>query len=142
MWVTCDPAKVYEMRTTVRRYAGSTSGSNASNCVQCGAITAKGGQLPAGGGSGPRLDHLSTRSRTPRRRRAGVDAAERRPAPGLLAEEGSRTEDSRRRVSRRSRAPRLVAEALAGPAAGTRVGPGGAASGRAARFDAGRRDRG
>jgi electron-transferring-flavoprotein dehydrogenase len=53
MWVNMCPAQVYE--------AGAEDGDgtvevqvNASNCVQCGAITAKGGRLtPPEGGSGP-----------------------------------------------------------------------------------------
>jgi electron-transferring-flavoprotein dehydrogenase len=53
MWVRMCPAHVYEI--------GAESGDgtvevqvNASNCVQCGAITAKGGRLtPPEGGSGP-----------------------------------------------------------------------------------------
>jgi len=53
MWERMCPAQVYE--------AGAPDGDgtvtvavNASNCVQCGAITAKGGRLtPPEGGSGP-----------------------------------------------------------------------------------------
>jgi electron-transferring-flavoprotein dehydrogenase len=52
-WVHMCPAQVYEL-------AGEAGGGlvtvdvTASNCVQCGAITAKGGRLtPAEGGSGP-----------------------------------------------------------------------------------------
>ena len=53
LWVRMCPAQVYE--------AGAADGDgtvtvevNASNCVQCGAITAKGGRLtPPEGGSGP-----------------------------------------------------------------------------------------
>ena len=41
------PAQVYE-------YAGGVVQVTPSNCVQCGAITAKGGRLtPPEGGSGP-----------------------------------------------------------------------------------------
>jgi electron-transferring-flavoprotein dehydrogenase len=54
MWVNMCPAQVYEIR------AGDESSEmvevqvTASNCVQCGAITAKGGRLtPPEGGSGP-----------------------------------------------------------------------------------------
>jgi electron-transferring-flavoprotein dehydrogenase len=53
MWVHLCPAQVYEIP------AGDGDGEvtvqvNASNCVQCGAITAKGGRLtPPEGGSGP-----------------------------------------------------------------------------------------
>ena len=54
MWVRLCPAQVYEIR------AGDESSDTvevqvtASNCVQCGAITAKGGRLtPPEGGSGP-----------------------------------------------------------------------------------------
>jgi len=54
MWVRMCPAQVYEIR------AGDESSDTvevqvtASNCVQCGAITAKGGRLtPPEGGSGP-----------------------------------------------------------------------------------------
>jgi electron-transferring-flavoprotein dehydrogenase len=52
MWVRMCPAQVYEL--------GAERGDrvhvdvNPSNCVQCGAITAKGGRLtPPEGGSGP-----------------------------------------------------------------------------------------
>jgi electron-transferring-flavoprotein dehydrogenase len=52
LWVNMCPAQVYEL--------GEGDGEivdvhiNASNCVQCGAITAKGGRLtPPEGGSGP-----------------------------------------------------------------------------------------
>ena len=53
MWVNMCPAQVYE--------AGAADGDgtvqvevNPSNCVQCGAISAKGGRLtPPEGGSGP-----------------------------------------------------------------------------------------
>jgi electron-transferring-flavoprotein dehydrogenase len=53
LWVSMCPAQVYEL--------GESDGEgtvtvqvNASNCVQCGAITAKGGRLtPPEGGSGP-----------------------------------------------------------------------------------------
>mgnify|MGYP000212146929 CR=1 FL=1 len=53
LWVNMCPAQVYEV--------GADGGDgtvhvevNASNCVQCGAITAKGGRLtPPEGGSGP-----------------------------------------------------------------------------------------
>jgi electron-transferring-flavoprotein dehydrogenase len=53
MWVALCPARVYELGE------GEGDGTvnvevNASNCVQCGAITAKGGRLtPPEGGSGP-----------------------------------------------------------------------------------------
>ncbi len=53
MWEAMCPAQVYE----VEENGGGTMVNvkvNASNCVQCGAITAKGGQLtPPEGGSGP-----------------------------------------------------------------------------------------
>lgn len=53
MWEAMCPAKVYE----VEENGGGDMVDvkvNASNCVQCGAITAKGGQLtPPEGGSGP-----------------------------------------------------------------------------------------
>ncbi len=53
MWEWMCPAKVYE----VQENGGGAMVDvhvNASNCVQCGAITAKGGQLtPPEGGSGP-----------------------------------------------------------------------------------------
>ena len=53
LWVHMCPAQVYEV--------GAADGDgmvhvevNPSNCVQCGAITAKGGRLtPPEGGSGP-----------------------------------------------------------------------------------------
>ena len=47
MWEQMCPAQVYE-------YVGGTVQVTPSNCVQCGAITAKGGRLtPPEGGSGP-----------------------------------------------------------------------------------------
>ena len=53
-WVNMCPAQVYEISS------GGTSAENvdvevtASNCVQCGAINAKGGRLtPPEGGDGP-----------------------------------------------------------------------------------------
>ena len=51
-WVRMCPAEVYEWRTDA---AGKrVLVVNATNCVQCGAITAKGGRLtPPEGGSGP-----------------------------------------------------------------------------------------
>jgi len=57
-WVHMCPAQVYELA------AGAADGLarvevTASNCVQCGAITAKGGRLtPAEGGSGPEYSVL------------------------------------------------------------------------------------
>jgi electron-transferring-flavoprotein dehydrogenase len=48
LWVRMCPAQVYERRD------GDGVEVTPSNCVQCGAITAKGGRLtPAEGGSGP-----------------------------------------------------------------------------------------
>jgi electron-transferring-flavoprotein dehydrogenase len=51
-WVSMCPAQVYE---AVGEQDGLTTVEvTASNCIQCGAITAKGGRLtPAEGGSGP-----------------------------------------------------------------------------------------
>ena len=50
LWARMCPAQVYEVKTDV---VGSVE-VTASNCVQCGAITAKGGRLtPGEGGSGP-----------------------------------------------------------------------------------------
>ena len=47
MWERMCPAQVYE-------WADGTVQVTPSNCVQCGAITAKGGRLtPPEGGSGP-----------------------------------------------------------------------------------------
>jgi electron-transferring-flavoprotein dehydrogenase len=47
------PAQVYEIGESVGD-GNVTVEVNASNCVQCGAITAKGGRLtPPEGGSGP-----------------------------------------------------------------------------------------
>ena len=47
------PAQVYEARRRRRRRPVHVE-VNPSNCVQCGAITAKGGRLtPPEGGSGP-----------------------------------------------------------------------------------------
>ena len=53
-WVNMCPAKVYEIDEAAPRNGTVTVHVNASNCVQCGAITAKGGRLtPPEGGSGP-----------------------------------------------------------------------------------------
>jgi electron-transferring-flavoprotein dehydrogenase len=54
LWVNMCPAKVYEIEDEGAARATVDVRVNASNCVQCGAITAKGGQLtPPEGGSGP-----------------------------------------------------------------------------------------
>ena len=52
MWVRMCPAQVYELGA---EDAGKVEVQvTPSNCVQCGAITAKGGRLtPPEGGSGP-----------------------------------------------------------------------------------------
>ena len=51
MWANLCPAQVYEVSMTNRE---ATVHVTPSNCVQCGAITAKGGRLtPPEGGSGP-----------------------------------------------------------------------------------------
>ena len=57
-WVAMCPAGVYEMRG--RRAAAMVEVElTPSNCVQCGAITAKGGRLtPPEGGSGPEYTHM------------------------------------------------------------------------------------
>jgi electron-transferring-flavoprotein dehydrogenase len=48
------PAKVYEIADEAPVDGTVTVRLNPSNCVQCGAITAKGGRLtPPEGGSGP-----------------------------------------------------------------------------------------
>jgi len=53
MWEAMCPAKVYEIEEDQTGDMVDVK-VNASNCVQCGAITAKGGQLtPPEGGSGP-----------------------------------------------------------------------------------------
>lgn len=53
-WVNMCPAKVYEIAEDAPQNGTVTVHVNASNCVQCGAITAKGGRLtPPEGGSGP-----------------------------------------------------------------------------------------
>ncbi len=54
-WVSMCPAQVYEIDEDAPGTNGNvTVRVNASNCVQCGAITAKGGRLtPPEGGSGP-----------------------------------------------------------------------------------------
>jgi electron-transferring-flavoprotein dehydrogenase len=53
-WEHMCPAKVYEIDEDGRRDGRVTIRVNPSNCVQCGAITAKGGRLtPPEGGSGP-----------------------------------------------------------------------------------------
>jgi electron-transferring-flavoprotein dehydrogenase len=52
-WVRMCPASVYELGES-DGHGTVTVQVNASNCVQCGAITAKGGRLtPPEGGSGP-----------------------------------------------------------------------------------------
>lgn len=66
MWENMCPAQVYEVPDEVKEQMTSNNGDalsedslvevhvNASNCVQCGAITAKGGRLtPPEGGEGP-----------------------------------------------------------------------------------------
>lgn len=53
-WESMCPAKVYEVQEGSETNGTVTVHVNASNCVQCGAITAKGGRLtPPEGGSGP-----------------------------------------------------------------------------------------
>ncbi len=54
-WVNMCPAAVYEIEEGSRTGSGEVRVRvNASNCVQCGAITGKGGRLtPPEGGSGP-----------------------------------------------------------------------------------------
>jgi electron-transferring-flavoprotein dehydrogenase len=53
-WESMCPAKVYEIADDAPQNGTVTVKVNASNCVQCGAITAKGGRLtPPEGGSGP-----------------------------------------------------------------------------------------
>ena len=53
-WENMCPAKVYEIADDAPQNGTVTVRVNASNCVQCGAITAKGGRLtPPEGGSGP-----------------------------------------------------------------------------------------
>jgi electron-transferring-flavoprotein dehydrogenase len=54
MWVRMCPAQVYEIRAGDESSETVEVQVTASNCVQCGAITAKGGRLtPPEGGSGP-----------------------------------------------------------------------------------------
>jgi electron-transferring-flavoprotein dehydrogenase len=53
-WESMCPAKVYEIDPDAPQNGTVTVKVNPSNCVQCGAITAKGGRLtPPEGGSGP-----------------------------------------------------------------------------------------
>ena len=53
-WENMCPAKVYEIAEDGPVNGTVTVHTNPSNCVQCGAITAKGGRLtPPEGGSGP-----------------------------------------------------------------------------------------
>jgi len=53
-WESMCPAKVYEVDREAQQDGTVTVRINPSNCVQCGAITAKGGRLtPPEGGSGP-----------------------------------------------------------------------------------------
>jgi electron-transferring-flavoprotein dehydrogenase len=57
LWVRMCPASVYELGESDGQ-GTVTVQVNASNCVQCGAITAKGGRLtPPEGGSGPEYTH-------------------------------------------------------------------------------------
>ena len=57
-WASMCPAGVYELRGDERRH-GARCEVTPSNCVQCGAITAKGGRLtPPEGGSGPEYTHM------------------------------------------------------------------------------------
>jgi electron-transferring-flavoprotein dehydrogenase len=54
LWVRMCPAQVYETRDVGNDLALVDVHVTPSNCVQCGAISAKGGRLtPAEGGSGP-----------------------------------------------------------------------------------------
>ena len=53
-WESMCPAKVYEIAEDMPQNGTVTVRVNAPNCIQCGAITAKGGRLtPPEGGSGP-----------------------------------------------------------------------------------------
>ena len=53
-WVRMCPAQVYEIDDDAPQNGAVTVKINPSNCVQCGAITAKGGRLtPPEGGDGP-----------------------------------------------------------------------------------------
>jgi len=53
LWVNMCPAQVYELGRSADE-GTVTVELSPSNCVQCGAITAKGGRLtPPEGGSGP-----------------------------------------------------------------------------------------
>jgi electron-transferring-flavoprotein dehydrogenase len=54
LWARMCPAQVYETRDVGADWAQVDVQVTPSNCVQCGAISAKGGRLtPAEGGSGP-----------------------------------------------------------------------------------------
>ena len=56
-WVSMCPAGVYELRDEGGDMVEVEL--TPSNCVQCGAITAKGGRLtPPEGGSGPEYTHM------------------------------------------------------------------------------------
>ncbi len=58
-WVRMCPADVYEIAEGRRDGDRVTVDVTASNCVQCGAITAKGGRLtPPEGGSGPEYSRM------------------------------------------------------------------------------------
>jgi electron-transferring-flavoprotein dehydrogenase len=53
-WVSMCPAQVYEVPEDASENGEVTLNITPSNCVQCGAITAKGGRLtPPEGGDGP-----------------------------------------------------------------------------------------
>ncbi len=57
LWARMCPAQVYEVGDGGRGQ-GRRCTVTPSNCVQCGAITAKGGRLtPPEGGSGPEYNH-------------------------------------------------------------------------------------
>ena len=57
-WVNMCPAAVYEIGDDLGDGKVRVE-TNPSNCVHCGAITAKGGRLtPAEGGSGPRYTDM------------------------------------------------------------------------------------
>jgi electron-transferring-flavoprotein dehydrogenase len=54
LWARMCPAQVYEVQDGADARSDVTVEVTPSNCVQCGAITAKGGRLtPPEGGSGP-----------------------------------------------------------------------------------------
>ena len=120
-WESMCPAKVYEIDDDAPQNGTVTVRVNASNCVQCGAITAKGGRLtPPEGGSGPEYTvTVSTRASHPAAQGLlGWIQANSDRLRELLDEEAAGSDDLAPAGDPSVRAHlRLVAEALAACAA-------------------------